>query len=456
MAISRPFLGSAYLLALFFLAGRALANEPGTQPPAATSSATPKLSAQDVHAAAKPYVFRLSTTLKSAGSRALHGTAFVIESSGYLVTNFHVVQKYLFSEGEMKLELEVGSEKIAAEVVAVDAVNDLSLIKVARAFPSALPLAAPHSAAEGEVIYSFGFPANEQLTFAQGNFGGEKLTGFSSAGLATIPLNQGMSGGPMLNAHGEVIGVNRAMVVAAQNLSFFSPHAALYELVQKRFSRSPASGERNWRSEVTRSILDQEKRVGLGAIAGSKRERLGALSFSLPLPNQTCGQTKSKESEGESANLEYFTCRTGGLTPLKGDTQALAVTTIALHGSGTRWLSANMPLAKVLKRRYSEEVKDIQLPKSKRIGLASASNADRELCQLRKVRNANIVELTMSYCSVANEFFPGLFSTFTHIEISSGKGPGIAIAQVYQGLSAATTAEILQKFLDSITLEEKS
>ena len=429
------------LLALF--SHSALADAPAVMAAAVPAAVTPAppLAAQDVNAAVRGSVFRLSTNFSGANERALHGTAFVVDKGGLLLTNFHVVRDGLLQNDDMKLSLEVGGQSVGVRVVAVDVVNDLALVRAARTFDTALTVAEPGSVSEGEVVYSLGFPVNGQLTFVQGNYGGEKPVGFVQAGFAAMALNGGMSGGPMLNSHAEVIGVNRAMINGAQDLSYFSPLGAARDLLARNGGRVVASIT-DWRNDAVAAVRRQEKAT-LSLKAEPRREKLGGLSFLVPLPNQKCGQTRTV---GSGAS-DMLVCQSSSLTPILKDVNALEVITMALS-SGTLYNLATRAIQNDVRARYDHERAGILDRHAK-----AEPGKKRELCGLRNVTNSHGVDMTVSYCSLANGFYEGLFSTFVRVEVR-GSSTVTALGQVYQGLSAETTADYLDLFLESIQRED--
>jgi|GEM_PF-2479401 len=418
----------------------------------ASSILTP-LSAQEVNASAKSSVFRLSTYLERANSRAQHGTAFAIDTAGLLITNFHVVRDALLGGKDYRLVLEAAEGSVPATVVAVDVVNDLALVRAGIAFEKVVKIAQQGSAMEGEVVFSMGFPANEQLTFIQGNYGGEKAVGFVTSGFATMPLNSGMSGGPMLNSQAEVIGVNRAIITKAQNLSYFSPLGALKELIARNTDagRSLASTNDSWKAEAVASVKRQEN-LTLDLKASGKRERLGDVSFTVPLPNQKCGQSKVG-GDDDLLSSELFVCQSNSLTPLVGEANALEVVTVG-SASDKSIVKFAAPVQRALFGMYRKERAEIlNLKKRAPASIDESSLKKRENCGLKNVTNGHGVEMTVSYCTIANAFYEGLFSTFVRIEVRGRKSNTTSLVQMYQGLSAEATANVLGQFLESVQTE---
>lgn len=424
----------------------------------AVAPATP-LNSQDVNAIAKNSVFRLSTLLPKAKSKALHGTAFVVDTSGLLLTNFHVVQTLLLSDQKLKLKLEVpGAADLEPRVLMVDVVNDLALIKVDHTFPRALPLMSLGKVSEGEVIYSMGFPANDQLTFAQGNYGGEKQMGFINVGFATLPLNHGMSGGPLLNSKAEVIGVNRAIISSAQNLSFFSTLEAAKGVLAKASdpARTLATSEPRWKKEAVEEIKSQEKATLANYNLESKRERVGGISFGIPLPNQRCGQSKANlnsEDSDSSGDSEFYMCQSASLVPLVGSSNGLDVATYALSYNVNSIVSL-FSLPRVLESAFNKEKQEIRKKSLNRKLASNAGPSNGEMCSIKNVKSSTGVEINLSFCMLANSFYEGIFSTFVRAEIFESADKRISIVQFYKGMSSEATATMLEKFLDSIRLEK--
>ncbi len=133
------------------------------------------------------------------------GTGFFISEDGYLVTNQHVVK----DAGQVRLVTQHGL--IAARVVKVDAANDLAILKAEGNFP-ALPVASSRGVKLGATAATVGFPNLGLQGFAP------KLAKDEIASLAgaqddprhfqiSAPIQPGNSGGALVDARGNVIGV---------------------------------------------------------------------------------------------------------------------------------------------------------------------------------------------------------------------------------------------------------
>jgi serine protease Do len=137
------------------------------------------------------------------------GSGFIISNDGYIVTNAHVVEN---TAQVVTIMMADGKTEIPADVVGFATKGlDLALLKINR--PGKLPtvkLADGKSVRVGDNAYAIGTPRDEyaQNTFSSGIVSG--LRENSKIIQHDAAINQGNSGGPLLNSKGEVIGVNTA------------------------------------------------------------------------------------------------------------------------------------------------------------------------------------------------------------------------------------------------------
>jgi S1-C subfamily serine protease len=145
---------------------------------------------------------------------AASGSGFVFDDRGHIVTNAHVVAG---GAGSVSV---VGSDgrRLTAEVVGTDSANDIAVLRVE---PSAaltrLSLADPNGTRVGEQVLALGSPLGLSGTVTAGivsaldrpvRLGGSAQR---TAVQTDASINPGNSGGPLVNARGEVIGVNTAI-----------------------------------------------------------------------------------------------------------------------------------------------------------------------------------------------------------------------------------------------------
>jgi S1-C subfamily serine protease len=155
------------------------------------------------------------------------GSGVVVTPDGYLLTNEHVVQRT-----ERARVAFVDGRNVQAVVVGRDASTDLAVL---RAQASALPYAALSEGAPprvGQLAVAVGNPFGFESTVSAGVVSalGRSLRsrqGRLIEGIVqhTAALNPGNSGGPLVDAHGRVIGINTAIIAMAQGIGFAVPSA---------------------------------------------------------------------------------------------------------------------------------------------------------------------------------------------------------------------------------------
>ena len=179
------------------------------------------------HNAEKQHKQRKATSL---------GSGFVIDPSGFIVTNYHVVQ----DADEITIILQ-DDTNLPATVVGKDKKTDLALLKVTTKKPlPAVVWGDSDKARVGDWIIAIGNPFG---------FGGTVTAGIISARARDInsgpyddylqtdaPINRGNSGGPMFNMDGEVIGINTAIFSptgASAGIGFAIPSAMAKSVVDQ-------------------------------------------------------------------------------------------------------------------------------------------------------------------------------------------------------------------------------
>lgn len=153
------------------------------------------------------------------------GTGAVIDDEGGIITNNHVV------EGAQNLIVTTaGGEDLEAELVATAPSRDLALIRVPETGDLApLPLGDSESLEVGEPVVAIGNALGldaEDLTVSVGIVSAKDRTisvgqgSLSNLIQTDAAINPGNSGGPLINRHGEIVGINTAIAANAQNVGF--------------------------------------------------------------------------------------------------------------------------------------------------------------------------------------------------------------------------------------------
>ena len=217
------------------------------------------------------------------------GTGFLIEASGFVLTNNHVV------DGAEKVEVAVGeTEVFKAKIVGRDPATDLALLKIEgpKPFPT-LSLGDSDRIRVGEWVMAVGDPLQFEKTVTVGVVSGKgRAPGLSAATRSfenliqtDAAINFGNSGGPLVNVAGEVIGINTAISRFAQNIGFAVPIN-----VAKRLLPQLKEGK------VVRGFLG----IQIGPIEPEMQESLG-----LPSRDGALVQSVEKGMPAEKAGLRH-------------------------------------------------------------------------------------------------------------------------------------------------------
>jgi S1-C subfamily serine protease len=149
------------------------------------------------------------------------GSGFVLDKAGHVVTNYHVVQ------GATRVEVSFSNdERLPARVIGRDPSTDLAVLEVKVPARALTPLALGNSDAVqvGDAVVAIGNPLGEDRSITSGIVSAlqRSITAPNGAEIDRViqtdaPLNHGNSGGPLLDARGEVVGVNSQIQTAGGN-----------------------------------------------------------------------------------------------------------------------------------------------------------------------------------------------------------------------------------------------
>lgn len=179
----------------------------------------------------RPLLFQVKTISPGQEEKRSYGTGFIVAKDGLIATNFHVVADHIWKPKKFKIVIDDAGQNKEAQVVALDIVNDLALIKVDMEFKKILPIA-PNKIRQGQEAFSYGLPEDLDWTIVRGIYNGILEQGPYRSIHLSSPLNRGMSGGPTTNSKGEVIGINSAGRTNSQEISFAVPSEYLVQLIQ--------------------------------------------------------------------------------------------------------------------------------------------------------------------------------------------------------------------------------
>lgn len=179
------------------------------------------------------------------------GTGIIVTSDGYILTNKHVI------DGATKISvvLNDGTTYENVEVAAVDSLNDVAFLKIDGVSDlKAATLGDSKTISVGQQVIAIGNALGQyQNSVTSGIISGtgRSLTATDSTGSMSEKLsdmiqtdaaiNSGNSGGPLVNAAGEVIGINTATSSTAENMGFAIPISSVKGMLAQLIEKGEAS-----------------------------------------------------------------------------------------------------------------------------------------------------------------------------------------------------------------------
>ncbi|MCG6199737.1 outer membrane-stress sensor serine endopeptidase DegS [Psychromonas antarctica] len=162
------------------------------------------------------------------------GSGIIIDSKGYVLTNFHVIS----SADQILIALQDG-RFFTASVVGSDIVTDLAVLKISGANLPVIPQNTNYQPQVGDIVLAIGNPYNLGQTVTQGIISATGRNGMSSSGRQDFlqtdaAINEGNSGGALINSRGELVGINTSEFYSNnQNSSSGISFAIPYQLSQR-------------------------------------------------------------------------------------------------------------------------------------------------------------------------------------------------------------------------------
>jgi serine protease Do len=197
------------------------------------------------------------------------GSGFIVDAKGYIITNYHVVEKA--DKIYVKLSTDPDTQDLGrpARVIGTDKATDLAVIKIdtSTALPT-VKLGNSDTAAVGDWVEAIGSPFALSQTVTAGIISAKNRTidpgasgQFQHFIQTDAAINPGNSGGPLLNMNGEVIGVNTAIYTQSagyQGIGFAMPSNTVVQVYNDLISPT---------HKVTRGSIGIQFREGLsGAV----------------------------------------------------------------------------------------------------------------------------------------------------------------------------------------------
>jgi serine protease Do len=224
------------------------------------------------------------------------GSGFIINAEGYIVSNYHVVEK------ATDIQVTLTTQKqYAAELIGGDEKTDLALLKIAANDLPTVPVGNSDTLEIGEWVMAIGNPFGLGHTVTTGIVSAKgRIIGagpYDDFIQTDASINPGNSGGPLFNMRGEVIGINTAIVPQGQGIGFAIPSSMAKDILRQL--RGAGKVTRGWLG-----VVIQKLDPGLTQAFKLKDDRGALVSDVLPeSPAEKAGLKRGDIIVGLNGNL---------------------------------------------------------------------------------------------------------------------------------------------------------
>lgn len=162
------------------------------------------------------------------------GSGIIVDQKGYILTNFHVVAQ----ADQILIALQDG-RLFSAKVVGSDLITDLAVLQIEGKNLPVIPQNVDYTPQVGDIVLAIGNPYNLGQTITQGIISATGRNGMSSSGRQDFlqtdaSINEGNSGGALINSRGELVGINTSeFYTNNKNTSSGISFAIPYKLSQR-------------------------------------------------------------------------------------------------------------------------------------------------------------------------------------------------------------------------------
>ncbi|WP_077034572.1 serine protease [Pelomonas sp. KK5] len=293
--------------------GATAAPEPiAAQPPAEAASAPAPVSAaaRRLYDASRSQLLQIRTLLKTQDSQASVGSGFLVSQDGRIITNYHVVSQFALEPERYRLRYATTEgQEGALELLDFDVRRDLALLRAVPAQGQDLGKrgeldfrSRKDSLSKGDRIYSMGNPHDVAFAVVEGTYNGLVERSFDGLIYYSGAINPGMSGGPVVDESGRVVGINVSMMVFAQQMSFLVPGQYAQALYEKSRDAKPIT-KPVW-SRLREQLTAYQDELTARFIA-QPWQSAGHQRYRLPVPQEQFMRCWGRGTPADTKGLEF-------------------------------------------------------------------------------------------------------------------------------------------------------
>lgn len=215
------------------------------------------------------------------------GSGVIMDSNGYILTNMHVIQ-----QADLILVLLQNGQRYPGELIGFDRYTDLAVIKINASNLPVIPQKINQQSLAGDIVLAIGNPLNLGQTVTQGIISATGRNGLSNTSYLEFlqmdaAINEGNSGGALINSNGTLVGINSRKFTET-NPNFTSKNnleiqgiffAVPYQLAHKVMRQIIENGKvvRGWFGITASEYYDDAKGFVIGGVADNSPAKLAGI-----------------------------------------------------------------------------------------------------------------------------------------------------------------------------------
>ncbi len=379
-----------------------------------------------------PSIYKVEILERHSSSPSIVGTAFVVDSSGLLITNYHVVTNLVFEPQDYRIRLVStdGAHVDSVQVLRVDAAHDLAILSAR--VPHEVPLHFGDTPpGVGDPVFSLGFPLNLSATVVAGSFSGPMPNTLETTFHFTGSLNPGMSGGPTMLADGRVVGVNVA--TSGNQLSYLVPAAWARALLAE-----PRPKKIDLLADV-RSSLDDVQRQLSKVVSAAGMGETDIEGYRLPKPKGDLFDCSAGPIQNGDFSYEgvIYRCGLHDLIELDPDHRSPILAMEHVVMSSTKLIPTRF------NSLYSEWFTTLQQG-----DIAGSDWATKYRCETSNVRNRQGLKLRVAQCWRRRPDLPGIYDLFVRTAILGAGRSGVVSTYAMDGTTRDNGLSLIRSVID--------
>ena len=399
-------------------------------------------SAETLFKRIRPSVVVVKTEVSGNLGVTSSASGFLAHRKDWVVTNYHAVTEAIYEAKAHNLTVHAANQlKKTARVIAVDVLNDLAILQLDSPVDAPLLELRETLPAKGESGFSVGKPGSYEYSIVNGSFNGIYEEQSSPLIVFSGAINSGMSGGPTLDTHGQVVGVNVATSTQHQLIGLVIPSSAVSALIaQTAQQRTPDNAQ--LRTDISRQFAkfgrQQLHRLDSGL---NNVRRLGPFNVRADLANQYVCSTERQANTQWRYSVVKQTCESASGLYVMDEKQAGRIVSgsFLLQGPGLN----DLQMANLVERRlYSlsgvSKVPDDSTPwqcKEQRVKVPWGLTVQLHACRRALTKLPNLNEYRFRYTPLV-------------------RGPNaLVVAMGLDGFDDETAKSILRKSLSSLAFD---